>query len=167
MHASECPIAAPKPPQLHHSRRQENLPASLLLELICALVNSILLGPLSVDEIKTSGLSLTVDKGTGESSKEFLGLVVACRLTFCTLSRCSCMIDGRGTYRFAVRGSRTPWRPRRMRHRRSICRSSISGDVAEMRGTQIHGHIDLLVGPLSLVRAVGSLIVVLSLLRVY
>jgi hypothetical protein len=54
-----------------------------------------------------------------------------------------------------------------MRHRRSICRSSISGDVAEMRGTQIHGDIDLLVGPLSLVRAVGSLIVVLSLLRVY
>jgi hypothetical protein len=53
-----------------------------------------------------------------------------------------------------------------MRHRRSICRSSISADVVEMRGTQIDGYIDLLVGPLSLVRAVGSLIVVLSLLRV-
>jgi hypothetical protein len=154
------------PPQLHQSRRQENLPASLLLELICALVHSITLGLLPVNEIKTSGLGLTVDKGTSEPSKEFLGLVVACRLAFCTLSRCSCMADGRWTYRFALRGSRRPWLPRRTRHRQSIYRSSISADVVEMRGTQIDGYIDLLVGPLSLVRAVGSLIVVLSLLRV-
>ena len=132
MQARECPIAALEPPQLHQSR-QGNLPASLLLELICALVDSITLGPLSIDEIKTSGLSLTVDEGTSEPSKEFLGLVVACRLAFCTLSRCSCMEDGRWTYRFALRGSRRPWRPRRMRHRRSICRSSISADVVEVR----------------------------------
>jgi hypothetical protein len=160
MHASECPIAVLE----HQSRRQEqeNLPASLLLELICALVNSILLGPLSVDEVKTSGLGLTVDKGSSESSKEFLGLVVACRLTCCILSRCSSMVDGRWTYRLPGRGSRRPWRLRRMRHRRSICRSSMSADVVQMRGTQL----DLLVGPLSLVRAVGGLVVVLGLLRV-
>jgi hypothetical protein len=95
MQARECPIAALEPPQLHQSR-QGNLPASLLLELICALVDSITLGPLSIDEIKTSGLSLTVDEGTSEPSKEFLGLVVACRLTFCTLSKYWCMIDGNG-----------------------------------------------------------------------
>jgi hypothetical protein len=136
MHASECPIAAPKHPRLHHSRRQENLPASLLLELIGALVNSILLGSLSVDEVKTSGLGLTVDKGTGESSKEFLGLIVACRLTCCILSRCSCMVDGSWMYRLSRRVSRRPWRLRRMRHRRSICRSSISVDAVEMRGSR-------------------------------
>jgi hypothetical protein len=35
------------------------------------------LGPLGVDEVKTPGLNLAVDEGTGETGEELLGLGVA------------------------------------------------------------------------------------------
>lgn len=40
---------------------------------------------LPVDEVKTLGLNLTVDKGTGESGQELLGSLVALGLAYSNL----------------------------------------------------------------------------------
>lgn len=44
------------------------------------LLTSLVLGLLLVEEVQSPGLDLTVDKGTGESSEDLLGLGVALRL---------------------------------------------------------------------------------------
>lgn len=46
------------------------------------LLSGLVLGPLLVKEVQSSGLNLTVDKGTSESSQDLLGLCVALGLAY-------------------------------------------------------------------------------------
>lgn len=98
------------------------------------LLTSLVLGLLLVKEVQSLALNLTVDKGTGQSSEDLLGLGVAIRLAYykeeilaflsLDLSLCtewSEEVRGGGLcmYRSERRGSRRPWLPRSWRHRQS------------------------------------------------
>lgn len=53
----------------------------LLVVGVVSVLTGLVLGLLLVDEVKTTGLDLAVDEGTGKASEELLGLSVALGLT--------------------------------------------------------------------------------------
>lgn len=58
----------------------------LLVVGVVSVLTGLVLGLLLVDEVKTTGLDLAVDEGTGESGEELLGLSVVLGLTYLDVS---------------------------------------------------------------------------------
>lgn len=56
-------------------------PSVFSSDLLVESLVSVVLGSLSVDEVKTAGLELSVDEGSCETGEDLLGLCVACRLS--------------------------------------------------------------------------------------